>query len=50
MKSVLAIVALVSSSNAVQIIPEEVENIMLSTGIRSFAQEIAEVNDNAEKL
>ena len=50
MKSVLAIIALVSSSNAVQIIPEDASNIMLATGIRSFAQEIAEVNDNAEKL
>ena len=50
MKSVLAIIAFMQCSNAVQVIPEDSQNIMLATGIKSFASEIDQVNDNVEKL
>ena len=50
MKSVLAMIALLQCTNAVQVIPQDNQNIMLTTGIKSFATEIAQVNDNVDKL
>ena len=50
MKSVLVVFALLNSTNAVKVIPEDTMNIALATGIQSYAKEIAQVNDNVEKL